>query len=55
VLSVFGAAAGMNLPRVAAQQSQEGDSVEKQNFRKEIWCFSHTEVAEFLTWESWKR
>ncbi|MFC4165027.1 C40 family peptidase [Epilithonimonas zeae] len=42
VLSVFGAAAGMDLPRVAAQQSQEGDSVEKTELQKgDLVFFSH--------------
>lgn len=42
VLSVFGVAAGMNLPRVAAQQSQEGDSVEKAELQKgDLVFFSH--------------
>ncbi len=42
VLSVFGAAAGMNLPRVAAQQSQQGDSVEKTDLKKgDLVFFSH--------------
>ena len=42
VLSVFGAAAGMNLPRVAAQQSKEGDSVEKAELQKgDLVFFSH--------------
>jgi len=42
VLSVFGVAAGMNLPRVAAQQSQEGDSVEKSELKKgDLVFFSH--------------
>ena len=42
VLSVFGTAAGMNLPRVAAQQSQEGDSVEKTELQKgDLVFFSH--------------
>ncbi|KFC24314.1 C40 family peptidase [Chryseobacterium sp. FH1] len=42
VLSVFGVAAGMNLPRVAAQQSQEGDSVEKAELKKgDLVFFSH--------------
>jgi len=42
VLSVFGAAAGMSLPRVAAQQSQEGDSVEKTELQKgDLVFFSH--------------
>jgi len=42
VLSVFGAAAGMDLPRVAAQQSQEGDSVERTELQKgDLVFFSH--------------
>jgi len=42
VLSVFGAAAGMDLPRVAAQQSNEGDSVEKTELQKgDLVFFSH--------------
>jgi len=42
VLSVFGAAAGMNLPRVAAEQSQEGDSVDKTELQKgDLVFFSH--------------
>ncbi|MCG2793832.1 MAG: NlpC/P60 family protein [Weeksellaceae bacterium] len=42
VLSVFGAAAGMNLPRVAAAQSQEGDSVERTDLQKgDLVFFSH--------------
>ena len=42
VLSVFGAAAGMNLPRVAAEQSQEGDSVERTQLQKgDLVFFSH--------------
>lgn len=42
VLSVFGTVAGMNLPRVAAQQSQEGDSVEKTELQKgDLVFFSH--------------
>jgi len=42
VLSVFGAAAGMDLPRVAAQQSQEGDSVDRTDLRKgDLVFFSH--------------
>ena len=35
VLSVFGAAAGLSLPRVAASQAQEGERVEKESYRKE--------------------
>lgn len=34
VLSVFGAATGMALPRVAAAQSQEGEKIEKENLQK---------------------
>ncbi|MCY0969168.1 C40 family peptidase [Chryseobacterium wangxinyae] len=42
VLSVFGAAAGLTLPRVAASQSQEGESVEKENLQKgDLIFFSH--------------
>lgn len=42
VLSVFGTVAGLNLPRVAAQQSQEGDSVEKTELQKgDLVFFSH--------------
>ncbi|WP_379967094.1 C40 family peptidase [Epilithonimonas sp. UC225_85] len=42
VLSVFGAAAGMDLPRVAAEQSQEGDSVERNELQKgDLVFFSH--------------
>jgi lipoprotein Spr len=42
VLSVFGAAAGMNLPRVAAEQSLEGDSVERTQLQKgDLVFFSH--------------
>jgi len=42
VLSVFGAAAGLTLPRVAASQSQEGESIEKQNLQKgDLIFFSH--------------
>lgn len=42
VLSVFGAAAGMDLPRVAAQQSQEGDSVDRSELQKgDLVFFSH--------------
>ncbi|SKB99453.1 lipoprotein Spr [Soonwooa buanensis] len=42
VLSVFGAAAGVNLPRVAAAQSQEGDSVDKSELKKgDLVFFSH--------------
>ena len=42
VLSVFGAAAGMDLPRVADQQSQEGDSVDRTELQKgDLVFFSH--------------
>ncbi|SHE66969.1 C40 family peptidase [Chryseobacterium takakiae] len=42
VLSVFGAAAGLSLPRVAASQSQEGERVEKENLQKgDLIFFSH--------------
>lgn len=42
VLSVFGASAGMNLPRVAASQAQEGEKVEKSNLQKgDLVFFSH--------------
>lgn len=34
VLSVFGAAAGMSLPRVAASQAQEGERVERDQLQK---------------------
>ncbi|MBV8326917.1 C40 family peptidase [Chryseobacterium sp.] len=42
VLSVFGAAAGLSLPRVAASQSQEGERVEKGDLQKgDLIFFSH--------------
>lgn len=42
VLSVFGAAAGLSLPRVAASQSQEGEKIEKENLQKgDLIFFSH--------------
>ncbi|MDF2551919.1 MAG: hydrolase Nlp/P60 [Chryseobacterium sp.] len=42
VLSVFGAAAGLTLPRVAASQSQEGETIEKENLQKgDLIFFSH--------------
>lgn len=42
VLSVFGAAAGMDLPRVAAEQSTQGDSVERAELQKgDLVFFSH--------------
>ncbi len=42
VLSVFGAAAGLSLPRVAASQSQEGEKIEKENLQRgDLIFFSH--------------
>lgn len=42
VLSVFGAATGMNLPRVAASQAQQGERVEKGSLKKgDLVFFSH--------------
>lgn len=42
VLSVFGAAAGMSLPRVAAAQAEEGEAVEKEDLQKgDLVFFSH--------------
>ena len=42
VLSVFGAVTGMNLPRVAAAQAQEGERVEKSELQKgDLIFFSH--------------
>lgn len=42
VLSVFGVAAGMDLPRVAADQSQEGEAVERTELQKgDLVFFSH--------------
>jgi cell wall-associated NlpC family hydrolase len=42
VLSVFGAAVGMNLPRVAALQATEGEAVSKENLQKgDLVFFSH--------------
>lgn len=42
VLSVFGAVAGVNLPRVAASQAQEGEKIEKGNLEKgDLVFFSH--------------
>ena len=42
VLSVFGAAAGLTLPRVAASQAQEGERVEKGELQKgDLIFFSH--------------
>ncbi len=42
VLSVFGAATGINLPRVAAAQAKEGESVSKDQLQKgDLVFFSH--------------
>lgn len=42
VLSVFGAAAGLSLPRVAASQAQEGEKIEKEDLQKgDLVFFSH--------------
>lgn len=42
VLSVFGAAVGLTLPRVAASQSQEGEAIDKENLQKgDLIFFSH--------------
>ena len=42
VLSVFGAVTGMSLPRVAASQAQEGESINKENLQKgDLVFFSH--------------
>jgi lipoprotein Spr len=42
VLSVFGAAAGMTLPRVAASQSQEGERIAKEDLKRgDLIFFSH--------------
>lgn len=42
VLSVFGASAGIHLPRVAADQSQEGESIDKSELQKgDLIFFSH--------------
>ncbi|MGS0747977.1 C40 family peptidase [Halpernia sp. GG3] len=42
VLSVFGAAVGMNLPRVAASQASEGETVSKEDLQKgDLVFFSH--------------
>lgn len=42
VLSVFGAAVGLNLPRVAASQATEGEAVSKDDLQKgDLVFFSH--------------
>ena len=42
VLSVFGAVTGMNLPRVADSQAQEGEKIEKDQLQKgDLVFFSH--------------
>ncbi len=42
VLSVFGASAGLHLPRVAASQAQEGQKVDKSELQKgDLVFFSH--------------
>ncbi|WP_027381022.1 C40 family peptidase [Chryseobacterium daeguense] len=42
VLSVFGAVAGLSLPRVAASQAQEGERIEKSDLKKgDLIFFSH--------------
>ena len=57
VLSVFGAVTGVNLPRVAASQAQEGERVEKENLQKGDLIFfsqgkgriSHVAIVENVT------
>lgn len=56
VLSVFGAAAGVSLPRVAASQAQEGDKIDKKDLQKGDLLFfskgsriSHVGIVEDVT------
>lgn len=43
VLSVFGSTLGLNLPRVAADQSSQGESVDRDNLQKgDLVFFSHS-------------
>ena len=57
VLSVFGATAGMTLPRVAASQAKEGETVEKSDLQKGDLVFfsqgrgriSHVGIVESVT------
>lgn len=56
VLSVFGAAAGVSLPRVAASQAKEGEDIAKQDLKKGDLLFfskgsriSHVGIVEDVT------